>query len=199
MPVRRRLIPSPLDYPTSPAPVPPPPLPAVPQRGGSELRTPKPVLIIDTREQNPFNFYRFRGWFSGMEERALKVGDYSISGMEDVCTVERKDLPDLISSFTSNRRVFVDRLKRMRDFEHRLLVVTAPLAQIKSRYSHCSVNPNKITQSLIAVVAGLGIPFVTADTHELGAEIVASYLYQVHLYQWLDANDHGRYIADNDL
>src|SRR3569832_2553449 len=102
MAVRRRLIASPLDYPTSPAPVPPPALPAVPQRGGSELRTPKPVLIIDTREQNPFNFYRFRGWFSGMEERALRVGDYSIAGMEDVCTVERKDLPDLISSFTSN-------------------------------------------------------------------------------------------------
>lgn len=199
MRVRRRLIPSPLEYPATPSPVPPPPLPALAQRGGSELRTPKPVLVIDTREQNPFNFYRFRGWFSGIENRALRLGDYSIAGLEDVCTVERKDLPDLISSFTSCRSVFVDRLKRMRDYEHRLLVVTAPLSQIKSRYSHTSVNPNKITQSLIAVLAGLGIPFICVDTHELGAEIVASYLYQVHLYHWLDANDHGRYIADNDL
>ena len=84
----------------------------------------------------------------------------------------------MVSSFTANRAVFVNRLKKMRDYEHRLLVVTAPLSQIKSRYSHTSVNPNKITQSLIAVLAGLGVPFICADTHELGAEIVASYLYQ---------------------
>jgi hypothetical protein len=28
---------------------------------------------------------------------------------------------------------------------------------------------------------------------------VASYLYQVHLYHWLETNDQGRYLADNDL
>lgn len=199
MRIRRKLILSPLEYPTTPAPVAHPPLPVVAERGGSQLQTPKPVLIVDTREQNPFNFYRFRGWFSGIENQALKLGDYSIQGLEDVCTVERKDLPDLIRSFTSNRSVFVNRLKQMRDYQHRLLVVTAPLSQIKSRYSHTSVNPNKITQSLIAVLAGLGVPFLCADTHELGAEIVASYLYQVFLYHWLETNDHGRYIADNDL
>ena len=40
---------------------------------------------------------------------------------------------------------------------------------------------------------------VIVDTHELGEEIVTSYLYQIHLYHWLEANDHGRYLADNDL
>jgi len=33
----------------------------------------------------------------------------------------------------------------------------------------------------------------------LGEEIVASYLYQVHLYHWLEANDFGRFLIDNDL
>jgi len=28
---------------------------------------------------------------------------------------------------------------------------------------------------------------------------VASYLYQVHLYHWLEANDYGRFLADGDL
>ena len=32
-----------------------------------------------------------------------------------------------------------------------------------------------------------------------GEEIIASYLYQVHLYRWLDSNGCGRYLADNDL
>ena len=54
-------------------------------------------------------------------------------------------------------------------------------------------------QSLIAVLAGLQIPFLCTESHELGEEMVASYLYQVHLYNWLEANDFGRFLADNDL
>jgi hypothetical protein len=50
---------------------------------------------------------------------------------------------------------------------------------------------NQITQSLIAVLAGLRVPFVCTETHEMGEEILASYLYQVHLYQWLEKNGFG--------
>ena len=176
-----------------------PPLPVVAERGGTELRTPKPVVIVDTREQNPFSFARFRGWFSGIEHRALTVGDYSVAGLEKVCTVERKDLPDLINSLTSDRSVFVKRLQQMSGYPHRLLVITASLSEIKSPYSHTSVSPNRITQSLIAILAGRGVPFLCVETHELGAEVVASYLYQVFLYQWLESNGYGGYLADNDL
>ncbi|MBI3644633.1 MAG: hypothetical protein HY233_01505 [Acidobacteriales bacterium] len=61
------------------------------------------------------------------------------------------------------------------------------------------VNPNRIMQSPIAALAGWNVPFVCTETHELGEEIIASYLCQVHLYHWLDSNGHGRYLADNDL
>jgi hypothetical protein len=43
------------------------------------------------------------------------------------------------------------------------------------------------------------VPFLCVETHELGEEIVASYLYQVHLYHWLESNGHGRLLADDDL
>ena len=72
-------------------------------------------------------------------------------------TVERKDLPDLIHSFTTNRAVFVKRLRRMSGYPHRLLVVTAALSEVKSPYGGTSINPNRITQSLIAALAGLGV------------------------------------------
>ena len=196
---RRTLITSPLEWQLTAAPVAPPPLPVVAERGGTQLHTPKPTVIVDTREQNPFSFARFRGWFAGIKHKALKVGDYSVAGLEDVVTVERKDLPDLIHSFTSDRPVFVERLRRMSRYPHRLLVVTAALSEVKSSYGGTSINPNRITQSLVATLAGLGVPFLCVETHELGAEIVASYLYQVHLYHWLEANDYGRFLADNDL
>ena len=199
MPRKRTLIPSPLAWTALTKPVPHPPLPVLAERGGTQLRTPLPVAIIDTREQNPLSFRRFRGWFADIEERALPLGDYSVRGMENSCVVERKDLADLICSFTSNRSVFVNRLRRMSDRPHSLLVITASLTEIKSEYPYRAANPNRITQSLIAVLAGLRLPFICTETHELGEEIVASYLYQTFLYDWLERNGHGRHLADGDL
>ena len=199
MPRKRTLIPSPLAWTIQSAPVPHPLLPVLAERGGTQLRTPLPVAIIDTREQNPLSFRRFRGWFAGIEERALPLGDYSVSGLENSCVVERKDLADLICSFTSNRSVFIKRLRRMSNRPHSLLVITASLTEIKSEYPYRAANPNRITQSLIAVLAGLRLPFICTETHELGEEIVASYLYQTFLYDWLERNGHGRHLADGDL
>jgi len=199
MPRKRTLIPSPLAWTDKSMPVPHPPLPVVAERGGTQLRTPLPVAIVDTREQNPLSFRRFRGWFEKIEYRALRLGDYSIEGMEQTCAVERKDLADLIQSFTTNRAVFIARLRRMSELPHSLLVVTSSLTEIKSEYPYRAANPNRITQSLIAVLTGLRLPFICTDTHELGEEIVASFLYQTFLYDWLDRNGHGRNLADGDL
>ena len=199
MPRKRTLIPSPLAWSMQATPVPHPALPVIADRGGTQLRTPLPVAIVDTREQNPLSFRRFKGWFARIEHRALPLGDYSVVGMENSCVVERKDLADLIQSFTTNRSVFINRLRRMSRLPHSLLVVTAPLSEIKTEYPYRSANPNRITQSLIAVLAGLRVPFICTETHELGEEIVASYLYQTFLYDWLENNGHGRFLADGDL
>jgi ERCC4-type nuclease len=196
---RRPLITPPLHWQMSTTPVPQPVIPVLAERGGTQLKTPRPVVLVDTREQNPFDFSRFEGWFAGIENKPLKLGDYSIAGLEDICVVERKDLPDLVRSLTSERSVFINRLRLMAQCPHRWLVITDAVSQVKSPYSCTSVSPNWITQSLIAVLAGLQVPFFCTETHELGEELVASYLYQVHLYHWLETNDYGRFLSDQDL
>jgi ERCC4-type nuclease len=188
-----------LEWQKTPRPVAPPLRPVIAERGGTQIKTPKPVIVVDTREKFPFAFGRFRGWFAGIEHRALALGDYTVKGMEQLCVVERKDLGDLVNSLSSERRVFVNRLRRMQEVPHRLLVITSPLSEVKSRYAYSGVSPNQVTQSLIAMLVGLRVPFLCTETHELGAEIVASYLYQVHLYRWLEANGYGCYLADDDL
>jgi ERCC4-type nuclease len=127
--------------------------------------------------------------------------------MEEVCVVERKDLSDLVHSLTAERPAFINRLRRMSTYPQRLLAVTAPLSTLKSSYSYSysysysfsNSNPNRIMQSLVAVLTGWKVPFVCTETHELGEEMVASYLYQVHLYHWLKSNGHGRFLSDGDL
>jgi hypothetical protein len=46
---------------------------------------------------------------------------------------------------------------------------------------------------------GLPVPFVCNETHELGEELVGSYRYQVHLLHWLESNNYGVFLSDNDL
>src|SRR5207245_1873823 len=82
---------------------------------------------------------------------------------------------------------------------HRLLVVTSTLSQMKSPHAHTNVDPNRTMQFLVATLVGLQVPFICSETHELGEELVGSYLYQVHLYHWLESHDYGRFLSDNDL
>jgi ERCC4-type nuclease len=180
-------------------PVEHPALPVIAERGGTQIRAPRAVIVVDTREQNPFSFARFQGWFTSVEKRALAIGDYTVAGLESSCIVERKELGDLVRSFTVERPAFIERLRRMSEVPDRLLIITAGMSQVKSLYEHSPANPNQITQSLIAAMAGLRVPFLCVETHELGEEIAASYLYQIHLYHWLETNGHGWRLADDDL
>jgi ERCC4 domain-containing protein len=79
-----------------------------------------------------------------VEHRALSLGDYSIAGMEDICVVERKNLPDLVRSFTVERQAFVNRLRRMQSYPHRLLVVTTRVepGQVAISVFSCQTQPD---------------------------------------------------------
>ncbi len=54
-------------------------------------------------------------------------------------------------------------------------------------------------QFLVAVRMRLPVPFVCNETHELGEELVGPYRYQVHLLPWLESNNYGVFLSDNDL
>jgi hypothetical protein len=53
---RRTLIISPLEWQLTAASVPPPAIPVLAERGGTQLKTPHLTVLVDTREQNPFDF-----------------------------------------------------------------------------------------------------------------------------------------------
>jgi hypothetical protein len=60
------------------------------------------------------------------------------------------------------------------------------------------MDPNRNMQFLVPTLAGSEVPFICSETHELGEELVTSYLYQIHLYHWLESNDYGQFLSDND-
>ena len=72
-------------------------------------------VIVDTREQAPFHFLNIDPFSLVFltTNVALQTGDYSISGMEDRVTVERKSISDLLGSITSGRDRFEREFERM--------------------------------------------------------------------------------------
>ena len=65
------------------------------------------VMVQDTREQLPL---WQTGEYEWIIEKGLKSGDYSINGMENIITIERKSIEDLYGSFGGGRKRF-ERLK----------------------------------------------------------------------------------------
>ena len=62
------LIKSPLTWHMADAPIAPPSIPVLAERGGTQLKAPRATVVVDTREQNPFDFARF-----GAGLRALRT------------------------------------------------------------------------------------------------------------------------------
>ncbi len=71
-----------------------------------------PVIAVDTREQDPLEFPTFP-----TKVATLQSGDYSVQGGELHFAVERKSLPDLVTSLTRERDRFCRELHRLRGFD----------------------------------------------------------------------------------
>ncbi len=163
---------------------------------------PKPRIVVDTREQRPYDFSRFGNWLDGTVSRALDTGDYAIEGMEDVARIERKTLNDLVRSLMTDRPRFLREMERMASFPHKMLCIEASLSEVKSPYGFADgvkAHPNGVAGSLAAISARHGIQVVFADTRDLAEELVASWLSKLHAYEWLEREGLGRVLQEGDL
>lgn len=101
------------------------------------------TVAIDTREQTPFEFagivadskQRNLPVVVATERRTLDAGDYSIVGMEDGVTIERKSVADLFGTIGQSRERFVRELERIQDgpYASAHVVVEGTWAQVLAR------------------------------------------------------------------
>jgi ERCC4-type nuclease len=174
------------------------------RRGGRQTTTlvPRPVVVIDTREQAPYTFDDYSNWIGGVEVRALKTADYSIAGYESVIAVERKTLQDIVGSLMHGRERFLRELDRLASFRSKCLCIEATRTELKSPYQFAEAvkaHPNGVVGSLDALMAKFGIPIHYGDNRQLSEEFVASWLSKAYTYQWLEENGHGRFLQEDDL
>ncbi len=131
----------------------------------------KPTIIVDTREQTPLPI-TFRTITSG-----LSTGDYSVVGLEDDFTVERKSLSDLYGSLTSGRERFSRELQRMRAFSFARLLIVGSVHEIEQGAArHRGMNPKSVIHSLHAIEAR-GVPVVFAQSPAAAAALVEGWAF----------------------
>jgi ERCC4-type nuclease len=177
------------------------------RNGRSLLRSagiPKPIVLVDTREQQPLPlFASHRYWIGGERRVALKSGDYSVEGMERLLTLERKSLADLVDCTVNQRKRFIACCARLAQFRWKAILVEASYEDIKSGWDtdeiQCDVHPNSVCGLLDAIEAKFGIPIIlTSRRRELATERAASWLSKHFTYWWLEQNGHGRVLIDSD-
>ena len=95
-------------------------------------RIPKPVVLVDTRERQPFPLHvNHPNWIGGERRVALKTGDYTVEGMENLLCLERKNLADLVACTVTYRRRFLAVCARLARFPWKAILVEATLEDIK--------------------------------------------------------------------
>lgn len=145
------------------------PLPAL--RGLSDLADLHPVVIVDTREQDPLPIRRLP-----VIRAALQSGDYSAAGMEGQFAIERKSIPDLIGCcMGENRERFERELHRLRGFRFKRLLIVGSRAAIERGEYRSTIRPAAVLASLSAWECRYDVPPVFSDTPEAAAALVESW------------------------
>ena len=117
------------------------------------------VVVIDTREQLPFQFAGLRTDADQGNRpltvltvrAALKQGDYSLLGYEDQIAYERKSISDLYSTLGQDRARFVRELERLADYPVAGVIVEATWEDIVCRPPpHSKLNPKTVYRSILA-------------------------------------------------
>lgn len=143
-----------------------PTLPAL--RSLGDLADRLPVVVIDTREQDPLPIERLPSIRAG-----LYTGDYSIAGLESVFAVERKSIPDLVACCAaSNRDRFENELHRLRGFRFKRLLVIGTRQEIEAGQYRSNIKPAAVLGTLAAFESRYDVPTVYAATPREGAALV---------------------------
>lgn len=126
------------------------------------------TIVVDSREQKPFSFRRTAAC-EGVEVRALPTGDYSIAGLEDILTVERKASTGELAGNVQDER-FERELARLRDFEHAWVVCQFTLADVlafpagsgipRSRWRTMRMRGPYLLRRVSQLMVEYGVPFL---------------------------------------
>ena len=103
-------------------------------------------ILQDSREQLPL-FTRLPKGLT-VCSATLKVGDYSVVGMQDMIACERKQISDLIPFCTSDHVATKAKMAKLEKMEWAGLIIEARESEVYQPYRFSQASPESIRQAL---------------------------------------------------
>jgi len=147
---------------------------------------PKPedlVALIDHREKIALDLSPLQ-----MEFASLPTGDYTVQGLEDIVSIERKSLPDLLMCVGRERVRFDKEMQRILAYPVRALVVESTWEEIERGEWRSKVSPAAVIGSLLGWQAK-GVPVLLAGDHERAGRFVSRMLFIAARRRWREARE----------
>jgi len=127
------------------------------------------IILVDEREQEPWEFERYR-------KVRLETGDYSFVDddfdFRDLFVVERKASPsELLAAMTSKRKAFVEELKRLREVPSRAIVCEFSWNDLLLEVSNRKMSDTSVFGTLVSWMLNSGVPVIFAGSREAAKAI----------------------------
>lgn len=142
-------------------------------------------LIIDAREQCPFQFEGKLYPDTWISKGTLQSGDYSLAGLENHVAIERKSLADLVQCLGRDRERFERELIRAKGLEYFAVVCEGSFRDLANGHYRSKLPAHSASQSVAAFMARHRTPFFFA-----GSRPAAEYITWSLLKQYLQGKQH---------
>ncbi|MFN7873691.1 MAG: ERCC4 domain-containing protein [Pirellula sp.] len=146
-----------------------------------ELKIEDLTVVIDTREQTPWDLSPCRVQVAGLD-----TGDYSVKGLESVVAIERKSLADFVQCCGSERERFQRELDRLRGFATSAVVIEASWSDFELGQWRSKLTSKQVQASFVSWIAQ-GHRMILGRDHETAAKIARGILFYSARYRLREA------------
>ena len=131
------------------------------------------TIVIDTREQQPYSFV------CAAVRRKLDAGDYAVLGREDQIVVERKSLPDFVSTVVHGMDQFRVELEALSRCARACIVVEADLDAVLRGLRERDlrgVHPLAVLGDALWIETRFGVPVHFCGSRQAARSFTEGYL-----------------------
>ncbi len=124
------------------------------------------IIIIDTREKDE---YEFDGTVAIKQK--LDAGDYSVAGLENRISIERKNIDDFVGTVIYQKERFHEELIALTSLDFAAIVVEASLTDILDHRYKSDVNPISVIGAVVAIMVEYRIPIIFSGSRQLACHL----------------------------
>lgn len=140
-------------------------------------RSERVVVVVDTREQEPYAFDPER---VTIVRRALPAGDYSLDGHEMAIAAERKSIDDYVASVVRGRDRFARELRILSGYDVACVVVEATLEDILAHRYRSDAHPNAVLGATLSIIVDRSVPVFFCGDRQIARRFVEGLLCRYH-------------------